>query len=366
MDSHMTAQAPQGLFVWHELMTTDLAGAEQFYKSVVGWTMTPFAENPSYRMWTANGVPVGGLMALAEDAKAMGAPPHWLPYIGVSDVDATTRQAVGLGARTFVAPQDIPNVGRVAVLADPQGATFAIYRSSAPMPSISGDPKPGEFSWHELATTDWRRAWDFYRTLFGWQQTSAMDMGPAGTYQMFGVGGPAIGGIYDKEASLPVSRWLCYVRMPNVDAAPPLITRGGGTIVSGPMDVPGGDRIVQFRDPQGAVFALYAKVAASAGAPAAKPGTNAKSAPKATSTKSKPRPKVKAKAKTRPKVKAKAKTRPKVKAKAKTRPKVKAKARTKAKAKANTRTKSRKKPKAGKFARKKSPARRAARNKRRR
>src|SRR5262245_37289197 len=136
----------RGRFVWHELMTTDTAAAAAFYTKVIGWKTQPFEQDPTYTMWVAKSGPVGGVMKLPDDAKAMGAPPHWLPYINTTDVDATVRQANQLGAKTLFGPNDIPNVGRFAVMQDPQGAVFATYKSSGPPMPMSDKPGVGECS----------------------------------------------------------------------------------------------------------------------------------------------------------------------------------------------------------------------------
>jgi len=216
----------------------------------------------------------------------MGAPPNWLTYIGTPDVDATVRQAEELGAMVLKGPDDIPNGGRFAVLRDPQGAVFAIYRSPASAVGPAGDkPAMGDFSWHELMTTDPEAAFDFYQRLFGWDKTDAMDMGPdLGTYQMFSGGGASMGGIYRKPAAAPAPpHWLPYAYVPDSKKAAALATARGAKILNGPMQVPGGDWIVMAVDPQGAVFAVH-----SPGAAAAKPAKSAAKAKPAKRAKKKP------------------------------------------------------------------------------
>ena len=296
---------PRGRFVWHELMTTDPDAAVRFYSKVVGWQVQSWEADPSYRLWTMGGPPRGGLMRLPEEARRTGTPPYWLMYVAVPDVDATVRQATSLGGRTRVPAQDI-SVGRFAVLEDPQGATFAVYKPAPGQPPTSDAAGLAEFSWHELATTNWRAAWDFYHALFGWEKTEAMDMGPGGIYQMYGRGGggPTLGGIYDKPAEMPAPpAWLCYVTVPSADKAAATVKRLGGRVVSGPMEVPGGGRIAQCVDPQGAMFAVHST------APAAR------ATPKSAKTKTKAKTKAKPKAKTKTGVKKKAKTKAKGKAK---------------------------------------------------
>jgi len=230
-------------------------------------------------MWTARGTPVGGLMALPEDARRMGTPSSWVMYVAVPDLDASVRQAVSLGGRVYVQPQDIPTMGRFAVLGDPQGATFALFSATSGIPGHDGPSEPGEFSWHELATSDWQAAWGFYEQLFGWVKMEAMDMGPVGTYQMFGRAGEMLGGMYNKPPEVPAPpHWLCYALVPSADSAAAVVQRLGGKVVNGPMDIPGGGRIAQCIDPQGAAFAVHAN--ASSAKAAAKPKRGAKKAAK--------------------------------------------------------------------------------------
>ncbi|HEY7409577.1 MAG TPA: VOC family protein [Vicinamibacteria bacterium] len=253
------AQDQRGQFVWHDLMTTDPQKAKAFYGAVIGWSTQPFEGSLiPYDMWTTSQGPLGGVMVLPEDARKAGSPPHWLAYVATADVDETVEQATGLGARTLVPGTDIPSVGRFGVVADPQGAVFAVY--SAASPREQPEVKPGQFSWHELATsTDPETALGFYRALFGWEKRQAMDMGEAlGTYQIYGApGGPDLGGIYTKPKDMPFPpHWLHYIRVDNVPATLEKVKAGGGQVLNGPMEVPGGV-IAQCLDPQGAAFALH-------------------------------------------------------------------------------------------------------------
>ena len=252
--------AKRGEFVWYELMTTDPAAAKKFYTDVVGWGTAPF-ENGSgmdYTMWMKGEAPVGGVMELPEEARKGGAPPHWIGYVAVPDVDATAAKAKELGGRVIHGPEDIPEVGRFAVLADPQGAVFCAFKGSQDMPGKEGQPETGEISWHELATTDHEAAFDFYADLFGWEKQEAMDMGDGFLYQMYGIGGKMLGGMYNKPAEQPgPPAWLYYTVVDDLDGAVKKIKEDGGTIIVEPMEVPGGSRVAVGTDPQGAVFGLH-------------------------------------------------------------------------------------------------------------
>jgi predicted enzyme related to lactoylglutathione lyase len=251
--------AARGEFVWYELMTTDAEAAKGFYTDVVGWGTAPFEGSPvPYTMWMKGETPIGGLMDLPDEARQAGAPPHWIGYVAVPDVDATAKRAKELGGHVIHGPHDIPEVGRFAILADPQGAMISAFKGAQEMPREHKDPEPGDVAWHELTTTDWEAALGFYSELFGWDKQQAMDMGEMGTYQMYGLGERMLGGMYNKTADMPFPpNWLYYVSTADVDAAANKIEKKGGKILTGPMDVPGGGRIVVAQDPQGAAFALH-------------------------------------------------------------------------------------------------------------
>jgi len=277
----------RGRFVWEDLMTTDTKSAATFYNKVAGLKTAPAQFDPSYTTFVASGTGMGGLMPLAEDAKAMGAPPNWLSYVGTDNVDDTVRQAQLLGGNVLKAATDIPKVGRFAILRDPQGAVFAVFSAAQPFPAQTSVPA-GHMSWHELATTNHAAAFVFYQQLFGWETTSEMDMGPQGVYRMFGPAGSKapFGGIYTKSPQQPgPPAWLPYIKVADAKAATEKARSLGAQILHGPADVPGGGLITTGIDPQGAAFALHQS------GPAAAPSRAAASP--------KPRSKPKAKAGTK-------------------------------------------------------------------
>ncbi len=252
-----------GRFIWHELLTSDPAAAQPFYKSLMGWSTSRWeGGDQPYTMWMLDALPIGGVMALPDDARRMGAPPHWLSYVGVPDLDATVEKAQGLGARTLTGPMHIPSVGRFAVVADPQGAVFAVFQPEADPPPSAGQ-RQGAIVWHELCTGDYPAAFDFYQTLFGWEQGDVFDMSETGggAYQIIKHGGQDIGGMFNKSAEMPgPPSWTIYINADNVDALAARAQELGGAVVVGPLDIPGGGRIVQITDPQGAFFAAHMAV----------------------------------------------------------------------------------------------------------
>jgi uncharacterized protein len=253
----------QHRFVWYELLTTDTGSAKDFYSKVIGWgTQRPQASVPGmeYTLFTVDDQPVSGLMTLPEEARKMGAPPNWLGYVAVEDVDRMVERIKRAGGILRAGPYDIPNVGRFAVVADPQGGTFALFKWTMPGGGEPAEPvAAGHVGWHELVAADWQSAFAFYSELFGWEKSTAVDMGPIGTYQLFSVdGGNAVGGMFTKPPEVPHPFWLYYVNIPAIDAAIERTKSGGGQILHGPMEVPGGSWIVQSRDPQGVLFAMVA------------------------------------------------------------------------------------------------------------
>ncbi len=247
----MTDKTLRGRFVWHELVTPDPAAGHRYYNDVFHWKTAHGEQHPEYTMFATGGERFGGTVPLTDGA------PRWLHYIGTPDLEATIDQATDLGATVLEGPTVIADDSRYAVLTDPQGAAFALYSTSRPY----GDdrtPRRGEFSWMELAATNASDALHFYCALFGWERTAAHDMGPLGLYYTFEHNGREIGGAFDKPADMPgPPAWLGYVRGKDLDTVVEKAKASGGTLINGPMEVPGGDWIAQFVDPQGAMFAVH-------------------------------------------------------------------------------------------------------------
>ena len=247
-----------GSFVWYDVMTSDTQAAESFYRSVMGWDTRDYGmEGRSYTIVSMGPTMVGGIMPIPEEARAMGARPVWMGYIGVDDVDTYAARVKAAGGAVHRAPEDIPGVGRFAVVADPQGAAFILFRGSsdqAPVAAAAGTP--GHVGWHELHAGDGESAFAFYAGLFDWTKGEAIDMGPMGIYQLFATGGVPVGGMMTKTPDTPMPSWLYYFNVEAVDAAMGRVKDSGGKVVLEPQQVPGGSWIVQCIDPQGAMFAM--------------------------------------------------------------------------------------------------------------
>lgn len=244
-------------FFWYELMTSDVDAAARFYPAVVGWTTQEFpGSDMRYVVVNANGVGVGGLMTIPPSAAAMGAGPAWLGYIHAKDVDKQTASLTAAGGQVHRQPEDIPGVGRFSVVADPQGATFMLLQPNGPDQAELDPMTPGHVGWCELMATDWRRAFDFYSGQFGWTKGEAVDMGDMGTYQTFMQTELQGGGMMNRPPHMPMPFWGFYFAVEGIDAAAGRCTEHGGSITFGPMQVPGGQWVVNCMDPQGAHFSM--------------------------------------------------------------------------------------------------------------
>jgi predicted enzyme related to lactoylglutathione lyase len=174
----------------------------------------------------------------------------------VDDVDAKAEEIAAAGGVIHKAPQDIPTVGRFAVVADPQGAVFMLFKGAGEPPPPLPMMATGSAGWHELHARDWAQDWPFYERLFGWKKDTVHDMGPMGTYQLFKASGLAIGGMFTDTQSSPHAYWLYYFVVDDIDAALARLQAHGGTALFEPREVPGGAWVITARDPQGGVFAL--------------------------------------------------------------------------------------------------------------
>lgn len=248
-------------FIWYELMTPDPAAAARFYGPLVGWETRDWPSPDGSMPYTLVGrgeAMVAGIMGLPEPMLKNGAPPHWAGYVHVENVEDACAKATSLGGMVCVPPGDIPEVGRFAVIADPQGATLNIMtplpREAPPASLPLGSS--GRCGWHELLTSDQDAALAFYNALFGWTKVHGHDMGAMGTYDIFAINGCDSGGIFTKPPQANHAFWMFYFTVDDIQAAAKAVAAGGGTVLMGPHEVPGGSWILNGRDPQGVYFAL--------------------------------------------------------------------------------------------------------------
>lgn len=246
-------------FVWYELMTSDLGAAETFYKAVNGWNAQSMgnADMP-YTVMKVGDKETAGLMTIPDEARAMGQPPAWVGYLYADDVDATTAAIRKAGGKVHREPEDIPNIGRFSVVADPQGAVFMLFTPDGEDSPPLAAGTPGTVGWRELYATDWASALDFYSSQFGWTKDQGIDMGEMGTYQLFTIDDEQSGGMMNKPPQMPFPAWGYYFNAEAIDDAVARVQQNGGQVLMGPVEVPGGSWIINCTDPQGALFSLVA------------------------------------------------------------------------------------------------------------
>jgi predicted enzyme related to lactoylglutathione lyase len=253
-----------GSFIWYELITPDPDGAKHFYDAVVGWDIESQPAGPlDYRMIRrSDGGNAGGVMRLGEDMATAGARPTWLGYVSVDDVDATLASITAEGGQVHMPATDMPGVGRIAMVSDPAGASFYVMRPTpqAEQPDPGSDvfsvDRPQHVRWNELTTSDPGGATDFYRRQFGWRQEGAMPMGSLGDYRFIQRGEVGIGAIMGLVPPNSRPQWTFYIGVDDIDRGLAAVTAGGGRILDGPQQIPGGEYSLTAVDPQGANFGL--------------------------------------------------------------------------------------------------------------
>lgn len=252
-------------FIWYELMTTDLDGAKAFYDAVVGWRIDGPGEQPGddfYRMiMRGDGGATGGALRLSPEMMAEGAHPAWVPYLYAADIDARIAAILADGGRQLSGRMDIAE-GSFAMVTDPQGIPFYLMQPSPPEDrpdagSSSYDrTTPQHVSWNELVTPDLGAAKAFYARHFGFEFNRSMPMGELGDYCFIDQNGLDIGAAMQAPPDWPRKGWTLYIRVADIDHAAAAVTAGGGQVLRGPDQVPGGDWTLIGIDPYGANFAL--------------------------------------------------------------------------------------------------------------
>ena len=257
----------EGSFVWYELMTTDPDGAAGFYGPVVGWSVSGHSDpaetgGVDYRMIVrGDGGHAGGVLGLSQDMQNGGARPCWLGYLSADDVDAKVADILADGGKLQMPAVDLP-VGRMAMVADPQGVPFYVMKPIPPADAPEGvndvfSPTEAQHvRWNELSTSDDAAATAFYAKHFGWTQEGGMPMGELGEYRFIQKDGVGIGAIMRMMPEAPMAAWTFYIGVDDIDRAASAIAANGGQVVHGPMEIPGGEYALNGIDPQGAHFGL--------------------------------------------------------------------------------------------------------------
>jgi len=253
----VTTHAP-GTFNWPELSTSDPIAAKKFYASLFGWQINDTDMGPSgvYTIFQREGKDVAALYKIDAEMAKMGVPPSWVSYITVENADAAAAKAKSLGGTVLKEPFDVMEHGRMAVITDPQGATFCIWQAKQNI-GIHVYGEPNSLGWTQLNAQDANAAKKFYTALIGWKTQEDAMPGQQGTYTTWlKADGPAGGMMAMPPGSPSPSHWLPYFAVTNVDSSAQKATTLGATTFVPPMDIPGTGRFAVLADPQGATFAI--------------------------------------------------------------------------------------------------------------
>lgn len=242
-----------GRFVHNDLMTTDPEKSRRFFTELFGWT-TEDVDMGGGEIYTLLSDRVRSFGGIATLDQTLGVPSHWRPYISCPSVDDACALATNLGATLIIEPVDIPGgYGRFALVADPQGAVFSPYAKDNAT-EYDDTIEAGSIEWYELCTSDPEAATALYTRLFGWETESMhMDSGP---YTVLRSAGMAVGGIMKKMDEMPVSAWIPYIRVPEINQALKDMRQLGGEVYFDPLEIPGIGQISWGADPTGAIFAV--------------------------------------------------------------------------------------------------------------
>ncbi|MFG3115070.1 VOC family protein [Streptomyces sp. NPDC048197] len=236
---------------WVELGTSDVDAAKVYYREVFGWRaetdLRP--EAGGYTVFLLGAAPVAAVTPLY----APGQPTAWTVSFATRDADALSAAVTGAGGRQVMAPMDVFQQGRFAVLADPEGALFSVWQARD-FPGAALLNAPGSLGWVELATRDEEAAKHFYTQVFGWTVGTHED------YPQWGIDGADFGGLSALDEFYPDdvrAHWLPYFAVSDVDGTAARAAESGGMLLVPPTDVPEGPRIAVVRDPQGASFGIH-------------------------------------------------------------------------------------------------------------
>ena len=250
------AHSHHGRFVWYDLMTTDPKAARAFYTELFGWNVQEADMGPGgiYTMLKNGDTTFGGIAA-----SPPGAPSSWVGYVHVDDLDATVSQATQLGGKVLMPIMPIPEVGRFAIIADPHGGVVGPITLKNPGTEPEGPPAAGSIVWRELWATQPEAAKAFYTALFGWKH-HADEMPGFGTYTQWNRGGPQdFGGMMQAPPEVPVSAWVYYVKVDDIEATAKRAEKLGGKTMVPLTNIGDSGKFVVLQDPQQAVFASYTR-----------------------------------------------------------------------------------------------------------
>lgn len=245
-----------GTFCWWDLATTDAEAATAFYTTLFGWTAeaTRDGHGRPYRLLRCDGALVGGLYALTPEME--GAPVAWTPFVAVASADAAARAARAHGGGVLLAPCDVDDAGRMAIVQDPSGGVLALWQAGRHAGAERLE-QTGAPCWVELNTRDAAAAGAFYKGLFGWH-LETMEIGGMPYTVFVRDDQAAMSGMLQMDAAWgeAPTHWMTYFQVDDCDAAAHRAAALGGQVCVPPTDAAGIGRFAVLGDPQGAFFSV--------------------------------------------------------------------------------------------------------------
>jgi hypothetical protein len=244
-----------GAFCWNQLNTPDVAASKAFYEGLFGWRIVEESMGGATLYVISSGsTMVGDMMVMPAESTA---PSHWLSYVWVKDIGEVVAKAAARGATIFVPVTEIPEVGRIAVFADPRGAVLGVYATD----KEPGSPEPigpGTFCWHECMTRNLEGGKAFYADLFGWTSV-AQTMEGGFVYHLQHRGADQVAGMMAMDGDcwegIP-DHWMAYVAVTDIEATVAKVAPLGGTVCVPVTDIHIG-RFAVIQDAIGATISVF-------------------------------------------------------------------------------------------------------------
>ena len=254
-DMPLSSEPLAGKFVWHDLMTDDVAAARRFYGELFGWSFesTTGPNGGDYTLITSDSQLIGGMVQLADPVGEDYS--RWLGFLSVPDVDEAVAFAQSKGGSTVAGPLDLPNIGRAAAILDPQGAVVGLLRSRIGDPVDQDIDQAGRVVWNELLAEDDLKAADFYSIVSG-VQVKLAERGE-GRYVYLRAQDRDRAGIMLRPADDIEPLWLTHFAVEDPAAAARRVSELGGTVLLEPSSELRDGSLAVVTDPTGAILALH-------------------------------------------------------------------------------------------------------------
>lgn len=242
-----------GKFVWRDLVTENPDTVKPFYAALFGWEFEEGrALGAPYTLVKSGGQYIAGISRTRRPRPDQPVS-QWLSFMSVADVDRAVEQTRAAGGSVVAGPLDLPNIGRGAVVLDPDGAPLGLLRSSIGDPTDTPEPALNRFLWTEHLSRDPQASADFYVTLAGFELRK-IDF--AGKPYWVLVRGRERAGLLRNPIAVDRPIWLPYVRVTDPAASATLAAKLGGRVLLAPRKDLRNGTLALIADPSGAVLAL--------------------------------------------------------------------------------------------------------------